>query len=44
MREYQSLGVTNFILSGSPHLEEAHRVAELLLPLLPLAHGQQWQC
>lgn len=33
--------MTNFILSGYPHLEEAHRVAELLLPLLPLAHGQQ---
>lgn len=41
IREYQTLGVTNFILSGYPHLEEAHRVAELLLPLLPLAHGQQ---
>lgn len=41
IREYQALGVTNFILSGYPHLEEAHRVAELLLPLLPLAHGQQ---
>ncbi|MXP56998.1 FMNH2-dependent alkanesulfonate monooxygenase [Pantoea sp. Taur] len=41
IREYQALGVTNFILSGYPHLEEAHRVAELLLPLLPLANGQQ---
>lgn len=41
IREYQALGVTNFILSGYPHLEEAYRVAELLLPLLPLAHGQQ---
>ncbi|XXN66191.1 FMNH2-dependent alkanesulfonate monooxygenase (plasmid) [Enterobacter ludwigii] len=41
IREYQSLGVTNFILSGYPHLEEAHRVAELLLPLLPLANAQQ---
>ncbi|WP_343553012.1 FMNH2-dependent alkanesulfonate monooxygenase [Pantoea sp.] len=41
IREYQALGVTNFILSGYPHLEEAHRVAELLLPLLPLANAQQ---
>ena len=41
IREYQALGVNNFILSGYPHLEEAHRVAELLLPLLPLAYGQQ---
>lgn len=39
--EYQALGITRFILSGYPHLEEAHRVAELLLPLLPLAQGQQ---
>lgn len=41
IREYQALGVTNFILSGYPHLEEAHRVAELLLPLLPVSQGQQ---
>lgn len=41
IREYQALGVTNFILSGYPHLEEAHRVAELLLPLIPLSNGQQ---
>lgn len=39
IREYQALGITHFIFSGYPHLEEAHRVAELLLPLLPLAHG-----
>ncbi len=41
IREYQALGMTNFILSGYPHLEEAHRFAELVMPLLPLAHGQQ---
>jgi alkanesulfonate monooxygenase len=35
MREYASLGIDTFILSGYPHLEEAYRVGELLLPLLP---------
>ncbi|MCC4104797.1 FMNH2-dependent alkanesulfonate monooxygenase [Serratia ureilytica] len=37
IREYQALGIDNFILSGYPHLEEAHRFAELVMPLLPLA-------
>lgn len=37
MREYAELGIDTFILSGYPHLEEAHRVGELLLPRLPLA-------
>jgi alkanesulfonate monooxygenase len=32
MREYAALGIDTFILSGYPHLEEAYRVAELLLP------------
>lgn len=36
IREYQALGITNFIFSGYPHLEEAHRFAELVMPLLPL--------
>ena len=36
--EYAALGIDTFILSGYPHLEEAYRVAELLFPLLPLAH------
>ena len=31
---------TRFILSGYPHLEEAYRFAELVLPLLPLNHAQ----
>jgi len=35
--EYAELGLDNFILSGYPHLEEAHRFAELVFPLLPLA-------
>lgn len=36
MREYAALGIDTFILSGYPHLEEAYRVAELLLPRLPI--------
>ncbi|BBV66426.1 TPA: FMNH2-dependent alkanesulfonate monooxygenase [Kluyvera ascorbata] len=35
IREYQALGITHFIFSGYPHLEEAHRFAELVMPLLP---------
>ncbi len=38
IKEYAALGIETFILSGYPHLEEAHRVAELLFPLLPLDH------
>lgn len=38
MREYMDIGVDSFILSGYPHLEEAYRFAELVMPLLPLAH------
>ena len=37
MKEYISLGIDTFILSGYPHLEEAYRFAELVFPLLPLA-------
>ncbi|MEJ4044272.1 FMNH2-dependent alkanesulfonate monooxygenase [Erwinia sp. SLM-02] len=44
IREYQALGITNFIFSGYPHLEEAHRFAELVMPLLPLAtNGEKRQ-
>ncbi|GJD52891.1 Alkanesulfonate monooxygenase [Methylobacterium crusticola] len=39
MREYIALGIDSFILSGYPHLEEAYRFAELVLPRLPLADG-----
>jgi alkanesulfonate monooxygenase len=39
MKEYMALGIDTFILSGYPHLEEAYRFAELVFPLLPLAHG-----
>lgn len=34
MREYESLGIDTFILSGYPHLEEAYRFAELVFPRL----------
>jgi alkanesulfonate monooxygenase len=34
LREYQALGVDTVVASGYPHLEEAYRVAELLLPEL----------
>lgn len=37
LHEYAALGLETFILSGYPHLEEAHRFAELVFPLLPLA-------
>ena len=37
--EYRRIGADTFILSGYPHLEEAFRVAELLLPRLPLARS-----
>ena len=35
--EYRRIGADTFIFSGYPHLEEAYRVAELLLPRLPLS-------
>jgi alkanesulfonate monooxygenase len=34
--EYRRIGADTFIFSGYPHLEEVYRVAELLLPRLPL--------
>jgi alkanesulfonate monooxygenase len=39
--EYKNLGVESFILSGSPFLEEAHRFADQVMPLLPLDNS--WQ-
>lgn len=35
IKEYADLGIDTFVLSGYPHLEEAYRFAELVLPLLP---------
>jgi alkanesulfonate monooxygenase len=43
IREYAALGIDSFILSGYPHLEEAYRFAELVFPLLNLAHGNKRQ-
>lgn len=39
IREYAEQGTDAFILSGFPLISEAHRVAELLFPLLDLDHG-----
>ncbi len=36
IQEYADIGLEYFILSGYPHLDEAHRFAELVFPLLPL--------
>jgi alkanesulfonate monooxygenase len=38
LQEYIDLGADTFVLSSYPHLEEAYRVAELVLPRLP-----QWR-
>lgn len=35
IREYEEAGVSHFIFSGYPHLEESIRFAELVFPLLP---------
>lgn len=40
IKHYIDIGIDTFILSGYPHLEEAYRFAELVFPLLPLAHGK----
>lgn len=36
IKAYADLGLEYFVLSGYPHLDEAHRFAELVFPLLPL--------
>ena len=36
IKESEALGLDYFVMSGYPHLEEAHRFAELVFPLLPL--------
>jgi alkanesulfonate monooxygenase len=41
VREYADLGLDSFILSGYPHLEEAHRAAELLFPILKISSSDQ---
>ncbi|MGW9349322.1 alkanesulfonate monooxygenase [Nocardiopsis flavescens] len=39
LREYRAAGADEFILSGWPHLEEAYRVGEHVLPRLAAAPG-----
>lgn len=39
LKEYMAVGVDTFVLSGYPHLEEAYRFGESVLPLLPRAAG-----
>ena len=39
--EYRSVGFDTFIVSGQPLLEEAYRVADLLLTLLPIERDKQ---
>lgn len=41
LQEYAALGLDHFVLSGYPHLDEAHRFAELVFPLLPLETQQR---
>jgi alkanesulfonate monooxygenase len=37
LQEYADIGIETFIISGIPLIEEAYRVADLLLPLLPVS-------
>ena len=39
IKEYAAIGLDYFVLSGYPHLDEAHRFAELVFPLLPELAG-----
>lgn len=39
IEEYRQVGIDSFIFSGYPHLEEAWRFGELVLPHLPTAHS-----
>ena len=34
LRAYQALGISTFILSGYPHLEECRRFGEMVMPLI----------
>jgi len=36
--QYRRAGISTFIVSGLPLLEEAYRVAETILPHLPVVH------
>ncbi|QRM57595.1 FMNH2-dependent alkanesulfonate monooxygenase [Sinorhizobium sp. BG8] len=37
IEEYRQIGIDTFIFSGYPHLEEAYRFGELVMPHLPLS-------
>ncbi len=39
LRAYQAVGISTFILSGYPHLEECRRFGELVMPLLRTSAG-----
>lgn len=39
VEEYRQIGIDSFIFSGYPHLEEAYRFGELVMPHLPLNHA-----
>jgi alkanesulfonate monooxygenase len=41
LRAYQALGVSTFILSGYPHLEECRRFGEMVMPLLRQRAGRE---
>lgn len=41
LQEYADLGADTFVLSSYPHLEEAYRVAELVLPRVPAWANKQ---
>lgn len=41
IKQYGSIGIDTFILSGYPHLEECYRVAELLFPILDYHQSSQ---
>lgn len=41
LAEYVDIGVSHFILASNPHLEEAYRVGEEVLPLVPQAVKRQ---
>jgi alkanesulfonate monooxygenase len=40
LRAYMAVGADRFILSGYPHLEEAYRFAELVMPLFDIDAGR----
>jgi len=39
LKEDRQIGIDSFIFSGYPHLQEAHRFGELVMPHLSPDHG-----